>query len=322
MYVTRDLTGDTGPGVKLTDSEMVFPFASDVSTFDSDGDGGLDRIYAVDVGGQVWRVDMSPDLSETGSLNVSAERLANLSFNNRFNPTAPPAAADERRLFYRPAVVRVRDDVTFSSVSDYDIVVVATGERPNPLETAVQNRIYAFRDTFITPNDDLGGNFYPDGSGSADPWTVSDLFNLSSINDPQGADLSSLNGAKGWYIDLPDSGEKALSAAEVIAGKLFITTYLPAGVVSGSSCSLAEGNGRLWGLNVLNAAALFNWDGVGDSDNLTKSDRYYTLGPGIPSSAVPIFQPEGVTLLIGGGGIESVDPDVDIPRFETYWYQQ
>ena len=77
------------------------------------------------------------------------------------------------------------------------------------------------------------------------------------------------------------------------------------------------------GLNVLTGAAAQNWDEAGDDTNLTQSDRTMTLGSGIPSQAVPIFQKEGVTLLIGGGGgATSVDPDIGLPRFRTYWNEE
>ncbi|MEL0082372.1 MAG: hypothetical protein VW985_04945, partial [Gammaproteobacteria bacterium] len=66
-----------------------------------------------------------------------------------------------------------------------------------------------------------------------------------------------------------------------------------------------------------------DWLEDGDDNALETGDRTYNLGGGIPSSAVPIFQEKGVTLLIGtGGGAESVDPDIDLPRVRTYWYQQ
>ena len=52
-------------------------------------------------------------------------------------------------------------------------------------------------------------------------------------------------------------------------------------------------------------------------------DKTYTLGAGIPSSAVPIFQEEGITFLIGGGGGASTfNPNLALPRGRTYWYQQ
>ena len=120
-----------------------------------------------------------------------------------------------------------------------------------------------------------------------------------------------------------DNGEKSLDAPVILSGKLFFTTYLPEGVVDASSCALAEGSGRLFGVDVLTGGVVFNYDDADGTDERTISDKIYTLGAGIPSSAVPIFQEEGITLLIGGGGGATVvDPDIELPRGRTYWYQQ
>jgi hypothetical protein len=94
---------------------------------------------------------------------------------------------------------------------------------------------------------------------------------------------------------------------------------------SGSMSDMDGGSsGLLYAINVLNGAAVYpNWDDVGDDFNLTKADRTYTLGGGIPSSAVPIFQEEGITLLIGGGGgATTIDPNLALPRQRTYWGQE
>ena len=112
-----------------------------------------------------------------------------------------------------------------------------------------------------------------------------------------------------------------LAAPVVLGGKLFVTTYLPE--ASGGTCEAQEGGGRLYAVDVLNAKAVINFDGIGDDSNLSAGDRTYTLGGGIPSGAVPIFQEEGITLLIGtSAGGESVDPELGLPRVRTYWDQE
>ena len=104
---------------------------------------------------------------------------------------------------------------------------------------------------------------------------------------------------------------------------MFFTTYLPRDVVPGNGCQLQEGRGLLYGLDVLTGAPAYNYDEAGDPANLSPGDRTYQLGGGIPSGAVPIFQPEAITLLIGGGGgATSVNPDLTLPRDRTYWLQE
>ena len=69
---------------------------------------------------------------------------------------------------------------------------------------------------------------------------------------------------------------------------MFFTTYLPETVVDADACSLAEGLAALYGINVLDGSAVFNWDESPDTDPLSVTDRRMILGDGIPSSAVPI----------------------------------
>ena len=211
----------------------------------------------------------------------------------------------------------------------YDLVVVVTGLRNNPLNLGVLDRTYALREFHVDELTDLDEDGEPDagtyvtiqGPTAATSGTLFDA--TSVVDDPEGTDLSDLQVADGWFIDLTASGEKALASPDIIAGALTFTTYLPEGVVDASSCSLAEGSGLLYAVDVLTGGVVFNFDDADGTDNLTLSDKTYTLGSGIPSSAVPIFQEEGITFLIGGGGgATTFNPNLTLPRGRTYWYQQ
>ncbi|RKZ35397.1 MAG: hypothetical protein DRQ37_06465, partial [Gammaproteobacteria bacterium] len=310
VVVSMDENGDGS-------SDMSYPIPSDLVVFDSDGDGDDNRIYFGDMGGQVWRVDLEPALGNKTGIVATVGKLAELS-----DRTGGAVAADERKVFYPPDVVQLRRGEFSDVYNDYDMVLVVTGNRAGPLGTTTTDRVYALRDGTTGSLPDADGNGitdtgYPKIGGAL---AETDLFDVTAVDDPGASAL--LRSSHGWFFDFTESGEKALASPVVLAGKLFFTTYLPEGVVSGSSCSLSEGSGRLYGVDILTGGALFNWDGVGDGDNLTTTDRHYQLGSGIPSSAVPVFQPEGVTLLIGGGSIATVDPDVDLPRERTYWYEE
>jgi type IV pilus assembly protein PilY1 len=311
---------DHGGAQGVVVPEMTYPIPSDVAMFDSDADGTTNRLYVGDTGGQVWRVDFAPDLSASAGLKAVVGKFATVSDG------AEPA--DRRKFFYPPDIVQVTDQV-FSSAGRYDMVTMVTGDRSHPLETTVQNRLYAMRDLHVAPLVDGDPLDPADDDGLADGYGVvqgktvalaGDLFDVTTINDPSGADLTSLQAAKGFHVDLTGNGEKGLAPPIVLAGTVYFTTYLPDGVISSSSCSLAEGAGLLYAIDVLNGAAVFNWDGIGDINSLAITDRTYTLGGGIPSGAVPIFQSEGITLLVGGGGgATTIDPDLALPRARTYW---
>ena len=300
--------------------DMTYPIPSDVAMFDSDADGTTDRLYVGDTGGQVWRVDFRPDTTVAAGMKAVVGKFATVS------DAADPL--DQRKFFYKPDIVQVTDTV-YSSTSRYDMVTMVTGDRAHPLETSVQNRLYAMRDFHVAPLVDGVATDPLDDDGLADGYSMvrgktvaqpGDLFDVTTVNDPSGVDLTALQTARGFHLDLTGSGEKGLAPPVVLAGTIYFTSYLPDGVVSSTSCSLAEGAGLLYAISVLNGAAVFNWDGVGSVTSLAASDRTYTLGGGIPSGAVPIFQSEGITLLVGGGGgATTIDPNLALPRARTYW---
>ena len=312
-------------GADIELAEMVHSIPSDVAGMDSNGDGETDRLYVGDTGGNVWRVDLGETLS-TGSPGGSVVgRLADL---GNLRGAADPDGANERKFFYPPDVVQVKDTI-YSTAGRYDLVVITSGDRANPLANHVVNRIYALRDY-----DAEGFMADADGNAIADApaeLTNGDLLNVTQnllqtgSDAEQEAELTALQAADGWYIDLlepPSStkrGEKGLSAPIILAGKVFITTFLPDATLN--PCTASEGAGRIWALNVLNAEALDEW-GLLDSTK-THGARANVLGAGIPSGAVPIFQEKGVTLLIGtGGGASVVDPNIQLPRERTYWFQE
>ncbi|MDX1431660.1 MAG: PilC/PilY family type IV pilus protein [Gammaproteobacteria bacterium] len=317
----RWISSDSNADIVVSD--MVHSIPSDLALIDTNGDAATDRIYVGDTGGNVWRVDLGATLSKTSNGGTVVGKLASIA--------TAGTPADERRILYPPDVVQVNDSQYFAgSPSRYDMVVVVTGNRADPLGTAVQNQVYAFRDlavagmTDVSPTNGLAEDYPKTG---AVPLTQGDLTDLTDNALQDGDDtakanaLADLRASRGWYLNLVDVGEKALAAPIVLGGKLFFTTYLPE-AVSGA-CEAQEGGGRLYALHVLNAKAVLNFDGIGDDTDLSGNDRTYTLGGGIPSSAVPIFQEEGITLLIGtSAGGESVDPGLVPPRVKTFWTQE
>ena len=300
---------------------MDYPIPSDLALMDSTGDGAADRIYVGDTGGQLWRIDIAADLAAgSDTIKPVVGKLASVS--NNINP------ADRRKFFYPPDVVRVPNGAV-PGVAAHDLVVATTGNRSHPLNEIVQDRIFAFRDMYLYGMTDADSNGLADSYTTLqakllDPSTTGDLMDVTNIIDfTVTANMDDLKAAKGWFIELEDSGEKGLAAPVVLDGKIFFTTYVPEKVIDPANCSIQEGVGKLYAVDILNGNAVENWDGVGDDTNLTKSDRTFGLGSGIPSQAVPIFQPEGITLLIGGGGgATSVNPNIALPRVRTYWDQE
>ena len=73
--------------------------AATVTTLDSDYDGYVDRIYAADTGGSVWRVDM-PDTTKSNWTHFEFAKLSGVT------------NALDRRFFYKPMIARTMFSVS------------------------------------------------------------------------------------------------------------------------------------------------------------------------------------------------------------------
>ena len=106
------------------DPGMIYCIPSDVSCVDTNGDGYIDRLYAGDLGGRLWRFDLMESDSTTWA--------GSLLFNSNAGTTG-----GTRKIFARP-------DVTLEK--DFEMVFFGTGDRVNTGETKVANQIYAIKD--------------------------------------------------------------------------------------------------------------------------------------------------------------------------------
>ncbi|MEG3757925.1 PilC/PilY family type IV pilus protein [Pseudoalteromonas carrageenovora] len=222
--------------------------AADVTTLDSDYDGYIDRIYAADTGGDIWRIDM-PGESTSG---FSHFKLAELGSSS---------ASEDRRFFYKPVVART----TFSKVTEtdvdgkkvitrldtpYDAIVVGSGNRSKPTSTGEQNQLFMIRDE-NTVTQSFEDN-------KPEPIKTSDLMLMNS--DPFGNSLDDIDQFveleadlaqfKGWRYEL-GTGEKSLAAATVVGGVAYFTSFTPASDTSTvNQCSLSGGGGSLYAFHL------------------------------------------------------------------------
>ncbi|NOZ10900.1 MAG: VWA domain-containing protein [Gammaproteobacteria bacterium] len=352
----------TGSGADLVLDNMKYSIPADVVSYDSDDDGETDRLYATDVGGQVWRIDLPATLGQGGGNDkATGGRLAQISDNG-----ATPAETDKRKFFYAVDVVQA-SETQYSYVKKYDIIPVVSGNRSHPLDLDVQNRVYAFRDYFVGDGDIIqmtGGvpNNYPqcintttelaETCNPAKPLTVtgtgSDLYDATAntiqegIATDQAAAQLAYKRSNGWYFDLVESngtwiGEKGLSRAITLAGKLLFTTFIPTQATN--ACQGSEGSGRVYAVSVYTGAAVLDLDNSGNSsgggNNLLGTDRFQELGGGIPSEVVPVFLRDrgtsgtngtnmsGVIGIVGtSSGAVAIDLKIGVPREKTFWFQE
>lgn len=304
---------NTSANLKL--AGMNYSFPSDLTIMDGDGDGLIDRIYVGDTGGQLWRVD----IRDVGKNYAVGGRLAVLGDST--------TDAGKRRFFYAPDVARLTDVKYSPYAQDFDLVLIGSGHRPNPLNKTIQDRLYAFRDRqtgWLVGDgaDGKSGNALQDDATFLDAtsgtkcgtslckfFTITEdkLYDATTEVLNTSTDLTTLDGAKdaiqkslGWKVDLKDTtagfiGEKALAKPFVLSGIAYYTTFVPpqpaATQTPDDACSSSfdPGTAKAYAINIL----------TGEGGITPRSEE---IGSGIPAEPMPIFTENGVKVVAAVGG--------------------
>jgi type IV pilus assembly protein PilY1 len=173
------------------------PVPADVSLVDSDYDGYVDRAYAVDLGGNIYRLDFEAN-GTTASSSWAITRLASL------------GSSGGKKFFYGPDVVLMKN---------YALVLVGSGDREKPLLAVTSDYFYSV----IDPN--AGKTVAPEFA----TIQFSDLINQSSY--------ASESTPKGCFIPMNTAGEKVVTAALTIGGETYFSTNMPAAPAPNSCAS-------------------------------------------------------------------------------------
>lgn len=190
---------------------------ADVALVDSNSDGKVDRAYAADVGGSVYRIDFEVTTAtgpSTSSSSWAIETLATLSETGK-----------RRKFFFAPDVTVLK---TFTAV------LIGSGDREKPLDNTTS-------DGFFTV---LDRRAYGVAAGSGAPYTVSDLGKIGSSD----------NTTNGCWLELSPNGEKVVNAAVTTAGVTYFGTNQPK-AADALSCEPNLGTARLYQLPAFCGAA-------------------------------------------------------------------
>ena len=239
-------------------SDMQYSIPARISVIDREGDGFADHMYVVDMGGQIFRLDIHQ--GESGSRLVTGGLMADFGGS---------AAADNRRFFYGP-------DVSEISLANehYYAVAVGSGYRAHPLDSVIQDHFYMIKDSGVF-NLDADGNY----ELPTTPLSLSNMFDATS-HDLTSSDASvqsiataSFAASNGWYLVLGAGGEKVLASPLIIDYQLFFTTYVPASA-STSSCAPPSGNSRAYLVELVNGNSVTDLNHNGEREH---DDRYAQL---------------------------------------------
>lgn len=217
-------------------------------------DSTVDHLYVADVNGKVFRFDLVPDELNGGfSVNHGVIFDANSGALNE---------REKRRFYYAPSVAFIPRPNGNSFVS----VALGSGYRAHPLNIDIQDYFFMIRDTGVLKETKTFGK-------NSQAITISDLSDVTSRESPDRsveivAEQEVENGNPGWFIKLEGlvtgdndhEGEKIISEARILFGKIVFTSYIPNYDLGGTVCSPVIGKGKLYGVNLIDGTTFFGND--------------------------------------------------------------
>ncbi|MBU2869395.1 PilC/PilY family type IV pilus protein [Colwellia sp. E2M01] len=302
-----------------------------IATLDSDSDGLVDRLYAGDTGGNLWRVDMpSADISE-----FSVFRLASLG--------SEITDSEDRRFFSEPSIVRtyITETIDTKQLGEdnksiivqqeipYDAILIGSGDKTDPLGKDTQDTFFMIKDINIRTKQ------FTSTSTPAMPLvpiTINDLadytdnpFEETLTSQEKEALSLSVSLQSGWFIDLEQSGEKTTASAIVINNIVYFTTYTPPELgVQSVSCDLPNGQGWLYAVDLSLGTSKYNW---ASEDSKNRDDRIAFISEqflGSPTLVVTQTKdPDTDELEVDGNlivGRKMIDANFNPQMIRTYLY--
>ncbi len=259
----------------------------DLTALDHDGDGIHSRVYAGDLGGNVFAFKDDEIVTFPVCFGTVDRSVADGIWSTKrlFDASADGV---QRKILYAPDAV---------GESYGEMIFFGTGDRSDPGETDVVNRIYAVKNDWASSASLTESNLVD---------VTDDLIQLGTDAEKESVQAA-LNAADGWFIRLENSGEKVVAAPQESCGVVYFTTYTP------SSDLFPKPVSRLYALNYKTGASVYNYsseielDNAGETVPLGKKDRAQVLGNAIPSDPVIVLLDSGYRVFVGvEGGIISL----------------
>ena len=305
----------TASDVTKQDSRLVFAFTADILAIDRHQTGFIDRVYAADIGGNVWRIDTSG----TSTSGWSIHNLAEVGGRTPGPTTPGQATTAGRKFMFGP-------DLVVTETGTFDAIVIGSGDREHPLATSadaasVSNRAYMF----VDPNVNT--------TGTDQDITENDLAAVDTTTTTP----VDLTGKKGWYVPLRD-GEKVVNGPIVVASSMIFGTNQPCSSgkltdsgdcdTSGNSTTLTcTGNlgiARRYDINFLTGAPAS--PGFTDASGTAVRSELVAGGGLLPSPVAGEVNINGTPYTfitdnpLSPGGVLTPTINVSNTRFRTYWH--
>jgi type IV pilus assembly protein PilY1 len=292
----------------LTIPAMTRSIPSEVRVVDFSGDGFIDRMYAVDVGGQVFRFDVFPN-NPLPAAAVTGGVIA------RFGGEGVASAGDtDTRRFYSAPDVSIFTDPVLNR--RFIAIGVGSGYRAHPLDTSATDMYFSLRDPDLFAK--LDTNAYLN-------------YNIAYEGDmhPVSGQVRTSIGAneRGWKFEVP-AGQMVLSSSATFDNSVFFISYAP-NVNAASSCQVAPGHNFLYRVDVSNGDPIAN-----NLDTMVAGDsnaaRVTALEQGGIAPTPAFLFPSGASGCVGAAcapppigcvGVECFDPSFRNNLVKTLWTQ-
>jgi type IV pilus assembly protein PilY1 len=225
---------DTGANLKLEDMTRAIP--TQVRAVDMSGDGRADRMYASDLGGQVWRFDISN--GQPPATLVAGGVIAQLGAEG----LESPSAADTRRFYSAPDLAIFNDPLQgrrFISIS------IGSGYRAQPLDGSAADRFFSIRDPQVFTQ------LSPDDYANYDVITPEDLVEVSNQ-----VRVVVTSEDRGWQFTLP-ADQKVITDSVTFDDSVFFVGFSPEENDT-DPCQPSIGRNFLYRVNVVNGDPVVN----------------------------------------------------------------
>jgi type IV pilus assembly protein PilY1 len=312
-------TGDplwrAGPDAfaNLTLDKMTRSIPSRIRVIDFSGDGYADRMYASDLGGQIWRFDVKngeiPNKLVAGGViaQFGAEGLSS------------PGESDTRRFYTTPDVAMFEDK---KQQRRYLSVSIGTGYRAHPLDNSASDRFYSLRDANVFDSlSQAQYNAYPIA-------TDGDLVDVSGKYD-----TVIPSSGRGWKLVLPPQ-QKVLSDSRTFDDLIYFVTMQPE-IDSSDPCRAGLSTNRLYRVNVNNGDPVWGSEmplpPSESAPEVIDDARVINLEQsGIAPAPIFLFPSHWNKDCVGSEcktrpmacvGVECFDPDFDNIPVRTLWTQ-
>ncbi|MBX2885320.1 MAG: hypothetical protein KTR32_35525 [Granulosicoccus sp.] len=204
------------------------------TTLDTDGDGAIDILYALDISGGVWRVDFDSTKSTRDASFATGGKIADLSDRTQL-----------RRFYNSLDVSRSRPQ----SGRDVYYLVTGSGYRAHPNEIATNpDRLYMVKDPYtstrqLTRDEEQHRYHYVKNERSIKPEDLHEY-------DSEDASFEF-----GFWKTLTGTGEKILQSATTFNHTVMVSSFIPA-ENGAETCEI--GAGRAYFLQLDNFNSVFD----------------------------------------------------------------